>query len=283
MVVALTMPGPRTTDPTPAASAARRRGWWAILLAVLGIAAVMLLRPLASPPLYDGVGFPDEPYRWVQPPAGAPKTPAVTVARAEAVVELDGTVPILKGLSAEQGAQIAFQIGSGDLVLPQGAKKITAQAVAGPNASVPPPVGVLASNLYTLSVSTDVPGELALAAGKKVIVNIRADKASDDPVVLQVFSEGTWSQVATARVGTEIYAAEVPELGQFALVRLPPGVQPTVTPTGPGRAGGGFQTASDAQLRQDSNAGGSLLYVGGGGLVVLLLLGLFIARKRMSG
>ena len=280
MVVALTMPALRTTDPAPAA---RRRGWWTILLAVLAIGAVLAVRPLAAPPLYDGLGFPDEPYRWVQPPAGAPKTPAATVAKAEAVVELDGTVPSLKGLSSEQGAQIAFEISSGDLVLPKGAKKITAQAVAGPNASVPPPVGVIASNLYTLSVSTDVPGELALAAGKKVIINIRADKASDDPVVLQVFSEGSWSQVATARVGTEIYAAELAELGQFALVRLPPGVQPTVTPTGPGRAGGGFQTASDAQLRQDSNAGGSLLYVGGGGLVVLLLLGLFIARRRMAG
>jgi len=265
-------------------AARRRRGWWAIACAVLAVAAVMLLRPVSSPPLYDGVGFPDEPYRYVNPPAGTNKTPPVTPAKAEVRVGLDGVVPTLKGLSAEQGPQIAFQIDSGNLVAPKGTKTLTGQAVAGPDPAVPPPLGTLASNTYTLTVTADVPGEPTLAAGKTLIINMRNVKATNDAVVLELFKDGAWSQVATTRVGVDIYAAELDTLGQFALVQLPTGTQPTVTPTGPGPANGGFATPAAGAQNQGASVGGSpTLYIAGGGMVALLLLGLFIARRRMSG
>ena len=51
-----------------------------VAAALLGLG--WLLTPRTAPPLYDGVGFPDEPYRFVVAPAGAPKTTkAPTVAR----------------------------------------------------------------------------------------------------------------------------------------------------------------------------------------------------------
>jgi hypothetical protein len=279
MVVALTMPNLR---PGVVGDVRRRRGWWAILLAVLGVGAVMLLRPVHSPPLYDGINFPDEPYRWVQAPPGSPKTPAVTPAKAEVRIGVDGAVPVLKGLSAEQGAQIAFQIEGDSLVIPTGGKTLSAAAVAGPNPSVAPPDGTFVSNVYTLSVKADVPGETALKPGQTAIINMRSNKASNDTVVLEELKAGTWAQVATGRVGTDIYAAQLDSFGQFALVRLNPGVTPTVSPTGPGN-NNGFQAPTSAQERQGVSAGGPVLYIAGGGMVVLLLLGLFIARKRMAG
>jgi hypothetical protein len=278
MVVTLTMPEP----PAPLRPALRRRGWWVVLLAVLALGAVVLLRPLHSPPLYDGIQFPDEPYRWVQAPPGSPKTPAVTPAKAAVRVGADGTVPVLKGLSAEQGAQIAFQIESGSLIVPKGGKSITATVIAGPNPSVAPPDGTLVSNVYTLTITADAPGDPTLARGKTVIVNLRSNKATNDTVVLETFTNGTWSQVATGRVGNDIYAAELPGLGQFALVRLQPGIKPTVTPTGPGSSNGGFGTAGPGQERQGASVGGPTLYLAAGGMVMLLLGGLFIARRRMA-
>lgn len=258
---------------------ARRRGWWAILLAVLGVAAVMLMRPTVSPPLYDGIGFPDEPYRWVEPPPGWGKTPAWTPAKATGTVEADGTVPTLKGLSAEQGAQIAFQIESGALVVPKGAKSLDAQAVAVPNPPEKPAQGALASNVYELTVKADKPGALTLAPGRTAIINMRSEKASNEAVVLEMYDKGTWTQVATARVGTDIYAAELPALGQFALVRLPAGVQPTVKV----ESNNGFATPAvpegGAQTTESNN---TVLFVAAGGMVLLLLGGLVLARKRMS-
>ena len=257
---------------------ARRRGWWAILLAVLGVAAVMLMRPTVSPPLYDGIGFPDEPYRWVEPPPGWGKTPAWTPAKATGTVEADGTVPTLKGLSAEQGAQIAFQIESGALVLPKGAKTLDAEAVAVPNPAEKPS-GTFASNVYTLTVKADKPGALALAPGRTAIVNMRSEKASNDAVVLEMYENGTWSQVATARVGTDIYASELPALGTFALVRLPAGVQPSVKV----QSNNGFATpAAPNGGAQTTESNNTVLFVAAGGMVLLLLGGLVLARKRMS-
>jgi hypothetical protein len=271
MVVALTVAG-LVPD-------ARRRGWWAILLSVLGVAAVMLLQPMSSPPLYDGIGFPDEPYRWVQPPPGWGKTPAVTPASAKVTVEADGVVPTLKGLSAEQGAQVAFQIESGNLVVPKGTTSLEAEAVAGPNPPEPPPAGTLASNVYTLSVKADKAGPLTVAPGKTLIINMRSEKPSNEDVVLQMYAGGTWTQVATARVGNDIYAAELPALGQFALVRLPAGVKPTVNV----QSNNGFATPAvpnGGSTTTESN--NTILFISAGGMVLLLLGGLVLARKRMS-
>jgi hypothetical protein len=281
MVVALTMPNLRTD---PADSVRRGRGWWVILIAVLGVGAVLLARPLHAPPLYDGIGFPDEPYRWVQAPPGSPKTPAVTPAKAQVRIGPGGAVPVLKGLSAEQGAQIAFQIEGDSLVVPKGGKTLSASALAGPAPVTAPPDGSLVSNVYTLSVTADVPGAVVLAAGKTAIINMRSSRSTNDTVILEMLKGGSWSQVATGRVGTDIYAAELDSFGQFALVQLKAGLKPTVSPTGPGLSNNnGFQTQTAAQQRQGAAAGGTTVYLAGAGMVVLLLLGLFIARKRMSG
>jgi hypothetical protein len=282
MVVALTMPN---LSFDPGGTPHRRRGWWAILLAVLGVGAAMLVSPLRSPPLYDGIGFPDEPYRWVQAPPGSPKTPPVTPATAKVRVGVDGVVPVLKGLSAEQGAQIAFQIEGDSLVLPKGGTTLSASALAGRNPTTAPPDGTLVSNVYTLAVTADVPGEPTLAPGKTAIINMRSSKTTNDTIVLEKLEAGTWSQVATGRVGSDIYAAELDSLGQFALVQLKPGRKPTVSPTGPGLGNNNsFQTQNSAQQQQGaSSGGGATVYLAGGGMVLLLLLGLFIARRRMGG
>lgn len=122
-------------------------GWRALVVAGLAVLAVVLLAPGAGPPLYDGIGFPDDPYRWVQPPAGAAKTPAVTPASVTLTPSADGTVPGAQGLSAEKGPQIAFAVADGALTVPAGTRRVTLKAEAAANPATSPAAGTLVSHL----------------------------------------------------------------------------------------------------------------------------------------
>jgi hypothetical protein len=61
----------------------QKKNYALLLLSAVGIVVISLLSSHIVP-LYDGVGFPDEPYRYVNPPVTSKKTlppsPAETVA-----------------------------------------------------------------------------------------------------------------------------------------------------------------------------------------------------------
>lgn len=260
---------------------ARTAGWWAVVLGVVAVALVMAVRVPHSPPLYDGVGFPDEPYRWVEPPVGAPKTPAVTPATTHAAIT-GGASAAVRAFSAEQGPQIAFAIPEGGLKPPAGAHTVTLDAVAVAPPPIKPSDGTLVSNVYSLTAKADSAGTVGLSTGTTVVVNLRADKSTQQGVVLETFTGNSWSQVATGQVGTDIYAAELGGFGRFALVRLPAGAKPTVTPTGvQPTQGGGFNTTTQP-LNQGAAVSNGVLYISAGVMVLLLLGGLYLARRRMS-
>ena len=276
MVVEVIVPGRTAT----AGDSRRSTGWWAVVLGVLAVGLVMAVRLPHAPPLYDGVGFPDEPYRWVEPPAGAPKTPAVTPATAHVAITA-GSSEATRAFSAEQGPQIAFAVPPGALKPPAGAHTVTMDAVAVANPATLPSDGTLVSNVYSLTAKADAAGAVGLAPNTTVVVNLRSDKATQQSVVLEMFAGGRWSQVATGQVGNDIYASELPNFGRFALVKLPTGAKPTVTPTGAQPSPGSFNT-SGQPLSQGAAVSNGLLYASAGAMVALLLGGLLLARRRMS-
>jgi len=276
MVVEVIVPGRRA-----AVGVSRRSvGWWAVVLGVLAVGLVMAVRVPHAPPLYDGIGFPDEPYRWVQPPAGTPKTRPVTPAIAHVTIT-GGSSEATRAFSAEQGPQIAFAIAQGGLKPPAGAQAVTLDAVAVANPATLPSDGTLVSNVYSLTAKADTTGAVGLAPNTTVVVNLRADKATQQSVVLEMFADGHWSQVATGQVGNDIYASELPGFGRFALVKLPTGAKPTVTPTGVQPGPGSFNTTGQP-LNQGAAVSNGLLYASAGAMVLLLLGGLLLARRRMS-
>ena len=59
-------------------------------------------------PVYDGVGAPDEPYRYVSAPAGVKSTPAPTSAAASTPVSAGASTNGLSLTSAETGPQVAL-------------------------------------------------------------------------------------------------------------------------------------------------------------------------------
>jgi hypothetical protein len=75
-------------------------------------------------------------------------------------------------------------------------------------------------------------------------------------VLLQTFSGGKWNQMATTRVGTDIYAGTVPGFGEFALVRMNPGVHVTVS----------AQSANPFATNTDEGTNGGTLGQGAAGV-----------------
>ncbi len=260
----------------------RRLGAWTLLLGVTLLLALTGVRPPSAPPLYDGLGFPDEVYRWVVPPAGAPATPAAGRAAFDVPVTA-GRSAAGQGASPEQGPQVALAVGSGALDVhalgAEAAVRVAAEPVSPPAGR--PTYGQLVSNVYRIRATSASGAPVPIGAGGHVVVNLRADKATRDPVVISEWDGATWQQLRSYQVGTEIYAAELPGWGELAAVRLAPGVSPQLPATAaaaPGSAGPGASGPAQAGPWWRSPVAG----VVGGGLVLVVAAGLVILR-RLAG
>lgn len=224
--------------------------------AVLALGATVTIRPPHAPPLYDGLGFPDEPYRWVTTPPGLEGAPRAPTPAAVTIGVTDGMSDGSRAFSSEQGPQIAFAVRDGAFTVPAGATSIevTASPEAAPAAR--PANGALVSNLYRLKAIAD--GKpVTLAPNATVIINLRASQSTTQNVIISTWDGARWTQVATRQVGQEVYAAELPTLTPVAVVRLEQGVLPTVHAPGP-------TTRPSAATAIGSNPSGA---VGGDGAV----------------
>lgn len=268
---------PVTTRLTPA----RRRAWLALLLAVIALGATVTARPPDAPPLYDGIGFPDEPYRWVTPPDGASATPQpATPASARALVP-DGRSAATRAFSGEQGPQVAFAVADGALAAPAGVPEVTVtvtpQAAPGPAL----PGTTIVSNLHRFSLTTPGGAEVGLAPEGSVIVNLRANIQTPLSVVVCQWDGSAWKQVPTRQVGTEIYAADLKSLDPFAVLRFDAGATPTVAaPAGPPPGGAPAGEVGDPGATADGGTTGVTLGLIVAGVVVLLGAALVVLRRR---
>lgn len=201
----------------------RRRLLAALLLVALG----RLLSPDAVP-VYDGIGAPDEPYRFVAPPAGATPTAEATTTRA--------TSPVVAGVSsygmsvstAESGPQLV-------LFLPPKALAATGPRLvveATPRAPTDQPAGArIDGNVYVVAFpgagTVSLTPQAALAS-----LSLRATTARQPPPVMQHrTAEGRpWQALATTRSGQDVYVAGFTGPGQYALAfaPTPPGSSSTM-------------------------------------------------------
>lgn len=122
---------------------------WRVALAVAALAAAWLVTPSAVP-LYDGVGFPDEPYRYVDPPAGYQTTPpptrafgsvpAAKIAAGGETTPAPGAGPTAPAAhsastrdigvkSAEYGPQVELYVAKGALTGPAGVRGYQISAI----------------------------------------------------------------------------------------------------------------------------------------------------------
>jgi hypothetical protein len=193
----------------------RTRGAVLLVVAAALLGLGWLLSPRSAPPLYDGVGFPDEPYRFVVAPAGAPKTTkAPTVATGTAPVT-GGVAGAVHASSAEQAPQISLLIPVGRLHAPAGTKRVVLHAT--PVRPVTAPANrFLWSDVYKLA-ATD-PSVTMRDASPPATITMRAATAQRPRPVIARYVGGRWSTLDTTPVGNDIYQAVLPGLGMYAVI-----------------------------------------------------------------
>jgi len=190
-----------------------------VVAGVLLVTGGLLLSP-AVVPVYDGIGQPDEPYRYVDRPDGAQVTAEPTTAV--------GTSPVVGGV-AQHGMNVATKeiAPQFSLFLPPRALKVPgarAVTVTGtPQAAVSdPPAGMQPDgNAYLVAFS--VPGVTLTPQAALATVSMRATTAEQPPPQIHYRPSAAepWQALQTARAGTEIYATRFPGPGQFQVVFAP--------------------------------------------------------------
>lgn len=202
-----------------------------VALVLLGLA--WAVAPRSALPLYDGIGFPDEPYRFVQRPPGAEETKPPTDARGTAAVH-SGRVGSLVAASAEVAPQISVVIPQGRLRVPAGAARVT---VTGAPAQ-PLPTGpgqYLWSNVYEVRASPDA---RLSAGGQQATITLRAATAQRPQPHIAYYASGHWKLLPTFAQGQDIYIAQLTTFGQFAVIGGNPLAVAQLSPAGNGGSGG---------------------------------------------
>lgn len=183
-----------------------------VVLALVLVSLGWLASPSAVP-VYDGVGSPDEPYRFVGR-SPAPGTATVTV-RVGAGLELK---------SNESGPQVLLDLGEGALVTPTRTVTLTATPLV-PDGT--PPRGTFDGNAYRVVAAAGARLDAERAQG---FLFLRAAVMTrPDPVIVhRDRPTDAWRELRTSRVGTDILSTPFRAFGDYAVVR-PPGAKPTAS------------------------------------------------------
>jgi hypothetical protein len=228
------------------------------LLASVGVLLIAWLVAPAVAPIYDGVQFPDEPYRYVHSPDGTPTKPPTT-AHANVAVNAQGLSNAGYSNSAEQGPQIVLYIPAGSLKAPSGATNIAISETPLAPAPPLPTDGTIVTNVYRVDAST--PQGPVQMVGKTEnqtpTLQMRAPSAKQPGPVFEHRTATGWVKAPTLRVGQDIYQASAPQFGDWALVQLS---------AAPQKAGG-------------SSGGGINVGLLVAGISVLALAGIIIAIR----
>jgi hypothetical protein len=199
-----------------------KRAWCLLTLAsaAVVVTAVAALSDHVVP-LYDGIGFPDEPYRYVSPPQGAPKTTAATGAQ-HTFTARNGTNPDYSSFaSAEQGPQVSVYIQNGVLNSERYVANFTVRADPR-KPDVRTQKGSVAGNVYHLSADTDtgkpVSYDTELQPRGYIDLRLPQGYSFGGTIFYRQSPQAKWQALTTRRVGNDIYEAPLVGLGDYGLV-----------------------------------------------------------------
>ncbi len=242
-------------------------------MALALLALAWLVNPARIAPLYDGLGFPDEAYRFVAPPAGYRSTaPPSAATLTAALAGKRGS--IFDIASKEVGPQVELFVKGSSIAAPASAT-VTINAVAARSPATPTD-GAVWGNVYRVS---------ARSAGKAVRLN--ADPATNSirlrtptappPTATIAYLDGststgsTWRRLKTERIGNDIWAAPLVGSGYYAA--LAPGDQLH------------YQGQSTPEAAKPTSGGGGvgvLAWIAGAGVVLLAAMSYAVRRARAA-
>jgi hypothetical protein len=194
---------------------------------LLAAVAVLVLGWLVAPavaPIYDGIGNPDEPYRYVSAPAGAKATKPPTVARQALAVNASGLNAAGYSNSSEVGPQVVYYAPAGAFQAPAGAKQIVLSEVPQAPSAPLPTDGTIAGNVYHVTATANGQPVKVVGKGESGLptLEMRAPSAKQPGPVFEYRDGARWrrSPGGTLRIGQDIYQTSAPVLGDWALVQL---------------------------------------------------------------
>ena len=185
---------------------------WAALLLLLSVGWLLSPHPV---PLYAGIGFPDEPYRYVPARAGAP---AATVAEVSLAVAGGVNTGGLIANSKEMGPQVSVYAPPRAFAAP-GAAPVIVRATPVP-ATPPLPAGRVDSNVYLLSFTSAAgPVRLVPEAQSPAITMRSVSSGPAEPVLAYRRTPTSgWTWLPTRRVGRDLSEAKALGAGEYVLV-----------------------------------------------------------------
>jgi hypothetical protein len=193
------------------------RRW--LLAAAAALIAAWMLAP-SGVPIYDGLQNPDEPYRWVSPPAGSKQNGPPTSATATVAVR-NGLNNAAYANSHESGPQISVYLPPGAFHVPAGASAITLTATPVAASSPLPTDGTIWSNVYRITATAGAKSVPVTGSGAQApTIQMRAPSGQQPGPVFEHRISTGWQQSKTLRIGNDIYQTQATALGDWALVRL---------------------------------------------------------------
>ena len=188
--------------------------------------AALVLAWIAVPgaiPLFDGINFPDEPYRYVAPPAGYQRTPAPDHASGSAAVTGSTNAATVYVNTDEQAPQINVVLPGGLLGVTPGAASVTVSTVPmAPDRQ--PSKGSIDGNVYRVAAVATPAGAVTWApppgdAASASTIVLRATSARPPPPVFLYRARPTlaWTVLPTAAYGNDIYRTQFAGFGDYAL------------------------------------------------------------------
>lgn len=200
-----------------------KRSWRRVVVVVALCASAEslgLVWQQGAPPLYDGVGFPDEPYRFLAPP------PHYRVTAPPAAA--GGTVSIENGFSAtgitvsstERGPQVALTVPQGNVRAPIGVSRVFLRAapISPVGLGVP---GHAWTNVYRVTFASAAQGAITVTDAE---IQMRAPTPEQPGPTLywRSSADRSWSSLETHRTGNDIYAGPLPAAGDYVLAAARP-------------------------------------------------------------
>jgi hypothetical protein len=177
------------------------------------VVAAQHMRPIAGPPLYDGVVVFD-PYKWLSPPPGldgGAKSAQQTFSGGDLQGGFGFGTP-------EEPPQIQLQSVFTTLALPSGTSSVTMSIEPVSTPSAKPPNGIVSGNVYQITVTDENGTALTPRRGATVTLVLRGPTSLPEATI-ERFSGGAWTELQTSWPGVpDTFLADVGDFGEFALV-----------------------------------------------------------------
>jgi hypothetical protein len=169
--------------------------------------------------VYDGLGNPDEPYRFVEPTADARTSKKPTTAHADLAV-VNGRTRAGFANSGESGPQISVYLAPGAFEVGSGVTSVSVTATPEAPSAPAPDDGAVLGNAYRITATAD--GHDVQARAGQVTIQMRTPKPpsrGDPRPVFEQRTSGGWTQRPTIQPGFDFFQTTDGSTGLWVLVQ----------------------------------------------------------------